>query len=589
MKTEWNLSDVFETREDALNYAHSFVDNCAAFEQKYAGKIADMSPEMFANCLKSYSDLVGTDIKIESYAYLIYSTHLNDSEVLSWYQKMNDLVLEGNAKIVFFTVEIFEVEKWDWAALSAYLQAGDIAWLKDALRFKAHTLSVDQEKLFTEMASMQTYLERLYTDIRNSEVYVVNGQQMSEGEVLAMQSSPLKEERDAAGKALIKVYKNHNQKFATIFNARMGQCQISSNWHHYDYPSHKADLQNCIMAEDLDNLVTTVVNSAAEVSQRYYKLKARLWKVPQISYWDRGAQYPCFNNKQEQYGIEEARDLILDAFERFSPEFARVGRMFFEKDLIDYYPRAGKGSGAYCMPMPAGNNPYLFLNFNGTFGSVNTMAHELGHGIHEYLSKQQGELGQQKSIAQSETASIFGETLVFQSMLEKITDKEQKLILLTQRIEEMISTSFRQISFHQFEDFAYRQRQKGDVSAQELNDAFYRFFSHYLGEGVDTTGTEVLWAYVSHFMQQPPFYVYSYCFSLCVVNALYEIYLSKNVADFEEKYIQMLKNGGIENYREALSHFGIDASEPSFWQKGIKLIKDYVDEFERLAQELSML
>ena len=291
------------------------------------------------------------------------------------------------------------------------------------------------------------------------------------------------------------------------------------------------------------------------------------------------------NTEQETYTIEQAKDLVLEAFNAFSPEFARIAQRFFDEDLIDYYPYKGKDSGAYCMEMAGNAMPMVFLNFTGSTSSVITMAHELGHAVHEYLSKEQGELGRRKSCAQAETASIFAEQLVFNLLLKKAKTPKQRFCLLAEHLEDMIATAYRQIAFHGFESSAATMRLKGEISADKLEKLWLKYMKGYLGESVDTSNLAPMWAGILHFFQYP-FYVYSYCFACCVVNTLYEIYLNNTIDGFAEKYMQMLRNGGVENYREALAHFGVDASKPDFWQKGLNLGKEYLSELEKLYEQI---
>ena len=323
------------------------------------------------------------------------------------------------------------------------------------------------------------------------------------------------------------------------------------------------------------------------VPQRYYKLKAKAFGVEQISYWDRNAPYPFSADvKEETYTIEQAKDLVLEAFNAFSPEFASIAQRFFDEDLIDYCPYKGKDSGAYCMEMAGDAMPMVFLNFTGSTGSVITMAHELGHAVHEYLSKQQGELGRRKACAQAETASIFAEQLVFNLLLKKAKTPKERFCLLAEHLEDMISTAYRQIAFHCFESCAAAKRLNGEISTVKLEKLWLSSMKGYLGESVDISNLAPMWAGILHFFQYP-FYVYSYCFACCVVNTLYEIYQKGTVDNFAEKYMQMLRNGGVENYREALAHFGVDASKSDFWQKGLTLGAEHLSALEQLYEQIS--
>ena len=469
--------------------------------------------------------------------------------------------------------------------METVLPAGTFAWLKQIHRFQKHTIDIKLQQLFEDESSVEQYWIRLYDETRAAMIFKINGKMLSEGDALALLSSDSSKIRKDAGQALSKEYDKKRSTFALIYNALLRSRQIDTQWHNYDYPEEQSVLENNIEAEDLDNLVDTVLCNNI-VPQRYYKLKAKALGLEQISYWDRMAPFPFVANvEQETYTIEQAKDLVLEAFNAFSPEFARIAQRFFDEDLIDYYPYKGKDSGAYCMEMAGNAMPMVFLNFTGSTSSVITMAHELGHAVHEYLSKEQGELGRRKSCAQAETASIFAEQLVFNLLLKKAKTLKQRFCLLAEHLEDMIATAYRQIAFHGFESSAATMRLKGEISTDKLEKLWLKYMKGYLGESVDTSNLAPMWAGILHFFQYP-FYVYSYCFACCVVNTLYEIYLNNTIDGFAEKYMQMLRNGGVENYREALAHFGVDASKPDFWQKGLNLGKEYLSELEKLYEQI---
>ena len=584
MKENWDLSGVFTSPAQAQTALQKLQKECTAFCNRYQNKVRKLSAKRLAGCVKEYSELCAQKDKISSYAYLLHSTNLNDETISIFYQNINDGIGECDKSLIFFTTEIVNSNKLDVDTLKQILSDGDFAWLKNLLRFKPYYLPVDMEKIFADVNSIEDYWVRLYDETRAKMVFSVRGEQYSEGQVLRLQMSESSVTRHIAGETMVDQYEQHKALFTTVYNALVRSRQINFGWHHYEYPEHEANLSNNIDKNDLDNLVSTIIANHYNVPNRYYRLKAKMFKKATIRYWDRNAPYP-FAKETKKYSIEEAKDIVLNAFAKFSEEFAEVARKFFDENMIDYYPYSGKDSGAYCMEMPVGCLPMVFLNFGGTANDVMTMAHELGHAVHEYLSKEQGELGRAKSCAQAETASIFAEQLVFRSLLEKETDKCSKYTLLAGHVENMINTSFRQIAFHRFEHFAHEQRAKGEFKTDELENAWMDFMGAYFGKSVDISDIAPIWCSVPHFFHYS-FYVYSYCFSSCVVNTLYELYQSNMVENFADKYLRMLKMGGVEDYRVALAHFGIDASNPAFWQEGINLMSKYIDELEKLAEEI---
>ena len=561
------------------------LDDVKDFRIFYEYRLRELTPPAIDVVLKRYIELMIDAGRVNDYAYLLHSTNLNNASISAFYQDVCEKISSVEKQLVFFVNWLKNGENIHFDELKTVLPAGTFAWLKQIRRFQKHTIDIKLQQLFEDESSVEQYWIRLYDETRAAMTFKINGKMLSEGDALALLSSDNSKIRKDAGQALSKEYDKKHSTFALIYNALLRSRQIDTQWHNYDYPEEKSVLENNIEAEDLNNLVDTVLSNNT-IPQRYYTLKAKALGLEQISYWDRMAPFPFVaNTEQETYTIEQAKDLVLEAFNAFSPEFASIAQRFFDEDLIDYYPCKGKDSGAYCMEMAGDAMPMVFLNFTGSTDSVITMAHELGHAVHEYLSKEQGELGRRKSCAQAETASIFAEQLVFNLLLKKAKTPKQRFCLLAEHLEDMIATAYRQIAFHGFESSAATMRLKGEISADKLEKLWLKYMKGYLGESVDTSNLAPMWAGILHFFQYP-FYVYSYCFACCVVNTLYEIYLNNTVDGFAEKYMQMLRKGGVETYREALAHFSVDASKPDFWQKGLNLGKEYLSELEKLYEQI---
>lgn len=583
MNEHWNLNVVFASKTEAKKAMNKVLRETDDFQKFYDGRLHKLKAKAIQVSLERYTELLIEAGRVNDYAYLLHSTNLNDSGISAFYQNVCDKISAFDKKLVFFVNWLKMGENINLDELKAILPLGIFVWLKQLRRFKDHTIDPEIQRLFEDENSVEQYWIRLYDETRAAMSFKISGKKYSEGDALALLNSSDAKLRLLAGKALSKEYAKQRPTYALVYNALLRSRQIDTDWHKYSYPEEPANLENCIERADLNNLVETVVANNT-VSQRYYSLKAKVLGVDKISYWDRTAPLP-FETETETYSIEQAKDLVLEAFTAFSPEFARIAQRFFDEDLIDYYPYKGKDSGAYCMEMAGKAMPMVFLNFNGSTGSVITMAHELGHAVHEYLSKEQGELGRRKSCAQAETASIFAEQLVFNLLLKKAKTPQQRFCLLAGHLEDMIATAYRQIAFHRFESSATTERGKGEVSVKKLEKIWLKYMKDYLGDNVDTSNLAPMWAGILHFFQYP-FYVYSYCFACCVVNTLYEIYLKGSVDNFAEKYLQMLRNGGVENYREALTHFGVDASKPDFWQKGLNLGAEYLSELEQIYAQI---
>lgn len=585
MNKNWNLNVVFASQAMAEKTMERVLDDVKDFRIFYEYRLRELTPPAIDVVLKRYIELMIDAGRVNDYAYLLHSTNLNNASISAFYQDVCEKISSVEKQLVFFVNWLKNGENIHFDELKTVLPAGTFAWLKQIHRFQKHTIDIKLQQLFEDESSVEQYWIRLYDETRAAMTFKINGKMLSEGDALALLSSDNSKIRKDAGQALSKEYDKKHSTFALIYNALLRSRQIDTQWHNYDYPEEKSVLENNIEAEDLNNLVDTVLSNNT-IPQRYYTLKAKAFGAEQISYWDRMAPFPFVaDTEQETYTIEQAKDLVLEAFNAFSPEFARIAQRFFDEDLIDYYPCKGKDSGAYCMEMAGDAMPMVFLNFTGSTDSVITMAHELGHAVHEYLSKEQGELGRRKSCAQAETASIFAEQLVFNLLLKKAKTPKQRFCLLAEHLEDMIATAYRQIAFHVFESSAANMRLNGEISADKLEKLWLKYMKGYLGESVDTSSLAPMWAGILHFFQYP-FYVYSYCFACCVVNTLYEIYLNNTVDGFAEKYMQMLRKGGVETYREALAHFGVDASKPDFWQKGLNLGKEYLSELEKLYEQI---
>ena len=588
MSEKWDLSDVCSSLDEAIGVGKKVLARCQGFRKEYEGKIASLKPEIFWECLVQHSNTCTLLCLLESYAYLVWSTNLNDKKVCVFYQNVQDTIKQCNKELAFLEVEICKELDYSKVTLAdGDYERGMRAWLRKCLKFKPHTLSSELEQLFCEEQAVADYWVRLYNEERAKFSIEVRGKKYNEGELLEIYNSQDASLRAEAEAKRMKWYEERQDLFALIYNALLKSRAIAQEWRCYGYPAERANLCNDIDGADLDNLVNTFAKEdspARALAHRYHALKAKLLGVEKLPYQDRLAPYP-FEEAGSRYTIEEAKELILGTFAEFSPRFAEIAQMFFDKNCIDFYPYEGKADGAYCMEMPVGYLPRVFVNFNGYVEDIDTLAHELGHAVHEHVSKKYGELGREKSCAQAETASIFAEQLVFDALLKKETDPKRRFILLAKHIEETIATTYRQIAFHRFEDMAHKERDNGELSAKQLQDIFKSVMDNYLGPSVDTDSLQYIWAGIHHFFEYD-YYVYSYCFSCCVVNSLYEVYKSGTVNNFAEKYMKMLEKSGIENYRQALNKFGIDATSPTFWQDGMRLFEQELSELEALAEQI---
>jgi oligoendopeptidase F len=338
-------------------------------------------------------------------------------------------------------------------------------------------------------------------------------------------------------------------------------------------------LANRVEGPVVDALVEAVRESYPKLSHRYYKMKAGWLGLDKMMHWDRNAPLPDQDDSKVPW--DAAQTMVLDAYAGFAPEMADIARRFFDERWIDAPVRPGKSSGAFAHPTVPSAHPYVMLNYQGKTRDVMTLAHELGHGVHQVLAAEQGALMASTPLTLAETASVFGEMLTFQSLLKQTTDAKKRKVLLAGKVEDMLNTVVRQIAFYQFEREVHSARREGELTADQIGELWIRTQSEALGEAVQFgPGYETFWAYIPHFIHSP-FYVYAYAFGDCLVNSLYARYLEAEEG-FQQKYFEMLKAGGTKHHSELLKPFGLDASDPAFWHKGLSMIEGFIDELEKV-------
>jgi oligoendopeptidase F len=333
------------------------------------------------------------------------------------------------------------------------------------------------------------------------------------------------------------------------------------------------------MVEDevVDALVTAVRASYPRLAHRYYRMKARWLGLPKLQHWDRNAPLPDDDDRNITWG--EARERVLTAYGAFSPEMAELGRTFFDRPWIDATLRPGKSGGAFAHPTVPDVHPYLLLNYHGKTRDVMTLAHELGHGVHQMVAARQGYLMSGTPLTLAETASVFGEMLTFQSLLNAATPKQRR-IMLAAKTEDMLNTVVRQIAFYEFETRLHDERRKGELLPERIGEIWLQVQTESLGPAFEFTPEySVFWSYVPHFIHSP-FYVYAYAFGDCLVNALYAVF-QRGHPGFQQKYLDMLRAGGTKRHKELLAPFGLDATDPAFWNKGLDVISGFIDELEQ--------
>jgi oligoendopeptidase F len=487
-----------------------------------------------------------------------------------------------STQTLFFTLEI---NRLDDAALAVKLAAPKLAhyapWLRDLRMFRDHQLADDMEQLLHEKeVAGRSAWSRLFDETMAELRFPVAGKELTSAEVLHLMSDTVPENRKAAAKAFGTVLGKNIRTFSLITNTLIKEKEVDDKWRHYARPASYRNLSNQVEDSVVDALAEAVQASYGQLSHRYYALKAKWFGVAQLDYWDRNAPLPEDDDRKIPW--PEAKDIVLGAYGAFSPELAGIGARFFDNGWIDAPARPGKSPGAFAHPTVPSAHPYLLLNFLGKTRDVMTLAHELGHGVHQMLAAKQGVLLSDTPLTLAETASVFGEMMTFRALLAAETSPRRRRIMLASKVEDMLNTVVRQIAFYEFERQIHDERRQGELSSERIGEIWLDIQRKSLGPALRFDDEyQYYWSYIPHFIHSP-FYVYAYAFGDCLVNSLYDTYQA-GAEDFVAKYIEMLKAGGTLRHKELLAPFGLDANDPAFWRRGLDVIVRFIDELESLS------
>ncbi|HEX9489698.1 MAG TPA: M3 family oligoendopeptidase [Stellaceae bacterium] len=581
---QWDLSDLYPGRDSAelKRDLERGEREAAAFRERYEGKLADLGGAALGAAIAAYERLQDTLGRIMSYASLIHAGDMSDAENGRFFQNMQERVNAISTVLLFFTLEI---NRLDDAALAEQLKSRELAhyapWLRDTRAFRPHQLSDELEKLLHEKyVAGRAAWTRLFDETGASLRFSIDGKELTSAEALHLLSDRDPDKRKRAAKALGDVFGRNVRLFALITNTLAKDKEIEDRWRGFKRPISSRNLSNFVEDEVVDALISAVRSAYPALSHRYYRLKAKWFGVDTMLYWDRNAPLP----EQEDRLIpwSEAERTVLEAYGAFSPELATVGRRFFEKSWIDAPARPGKSPGAFAHPTVPSAHPYLLLNYLGKTRDVMTLAHELGHGVHQVLAAPQGALMADTPLTLAETASVFGEMLTFQAMLKAEKNPQRRKTMLASKVEDMLNTVVRQIAFVEFERRIHDERRQGELTPDRIGAIWMAVQAESLGPAIAFEHEyQYYWTYIPHFIHTP-FYVYAYAFGDCLVNSLYAVYQGA-APGFAEKYLDMLSAGGTRRHRELLAPFGLDASDPDFWKKGLSVISGFIDELEQMS------
>jgi oligoendopeptidase F len=580
---EWNLNDLYSGLDDpAIKRDLDRADaDCIAFEEAYNGKLATMTGAALAEAVRRFEaidDLMG---RIGSYAGLVHAGNTVDPTRTKFFGDVQERMTAASTHLLFFTLELNRI---DGGRIESAMADPALAhyrpWLDDVRRYKPYQLEDRVEQLFHEKSvTVYSAWNRQFDATIANLRFKVAGKSLAIEPVLNLLQDRSGAKRKAAAQALAATFKDNVAQFALITNTLAKDKEISDRWRGFADIADDRHLSNRVEREVVDALVAAVRAAYPRLSHRYYALKARWFGKKRLPQWDRNAPLPTV--AMRTVGWTEARNTVLEAYGAFSPKMASIAERFFDERWIDAPVRPGKTPGAFAHPTTPSAHPYVLLNYQGKVRDVMTLAHELGHGVHQVLAAPNGALMAPTPLTLAETASVFGEMLTFKKLLAATRDDKERKAMLAAKVEDMINTVVRQIAFYTFERAVHTERKNGELTAEHIGELWMNVQRESLGPAIELKpGYETFWAYIPHFVHSP-FYVYAYAFGDCLVNSLYAVY--EHAADgFAERYLAMLAAGGTKHHSELLAPFGLDARDPKFWQGGLGVIERMITELETL-------
>ena len=580
----WDLSDLYESPDaPELKRDLDWLEQaCSDFARDYQGKLADLDAKGMLDCVLRHERIDAISGRIMSFASLRYYQLTTDADRAKFMSDCQDKITNYSTPLVFFTLEINRIPD---AQLDGLFNASDdLARYKpifERLRaMRPYQLSDELEKFLHDQSVVGAAAwNRLFDETIAGLQFNLDGEDLGIEGTLNFLTDPDRTKREAAAAELARVFADNVKLFARVHNTLAKEKEIEDRWRKMPTPQTGRHLSNHVEPEVVEALRNAVVAAYPKLSHRYYELKRKWLGLDTLQVWDRNAPLPMEETRTVNW--DTAQKLVLDAYGDFAPEMADLAKPFFNKGWIDAGVKPGKAPGAFAHPTVTEVHPYVMLNYLGKPRDVMTLAHELGHGVHQVLAAAQGELLSSTPLTLAETASVFGEMLTFRKMLDRAQTQAERKILLAGKVEDMINTVVRQIAFYDFECKLHAARALGELTPDDINALWMSIQAESLGPAFTfMDGYETFWAYIPHFVHSP-FYVYAYAFGDGLVNALYAVY-AEGAADFQDKYFDMLKAGGSKHHKELLAPFGLDASDPKFWDKGLSMISGMIDELEAM-------
>ena len=580
---EWDLSDLYSS-QDAPELARDleWLDGeCAAFAKEYEGKLAQLDAQAMLDCVLRNERINAVAGRIMSFAGLRYYQLTIDDDRTKFMSDMQENITNFTTPLVFFTLELNRIGD---AALQRLLDSNRaLARYRpvfDRIRaLKPYQLSDELEKFLHDLGVVDDAWERLFDETIAGLTFEIDGESLNIEGTLNLLTDPNRDQREKGAMELARVFAENIKIFARVHNTQAKEKDIIDRWRGMPTPQTDRHLSNHVEPEVVEALRNAVVAAYPKLSHRYYQLKRKWLGLDVMQVWDRNAPLPMENTRI--VGWSEAQQTVLQAYGDFDPRMADLAAPFFSKGWIDAAVKPGKAPGAFAHPTVTDVHPYVMLNYLGKPRDVMTLAHELGHGVHQVLAADQGEMLSSTPLTLAETASVFGEMLTFRKMLDGAKNAAERKVMLAGKVEDMINTVVRQIAFYDFECKLHDARSQGELTPDDINTLWMSVQGESLGPAFEfMDGYETFWAYIPHFVHSP-FYVYAYAFGDGLVNALYAVY-QEQPEGFQEKYFDMLKAGGSKHHKELLAPFGLDASDPKFWDKGLSMISAMIDELEEM-------
>jgi oligoendopeptidase F len=586
---EWDLNDLYAGigAPEIARDLQKMDAECVAFETAYKGRLAEGTAQgdggnWLAEAVRLYEAIDDLAGRLGSYAGLVHAGDSLDPAISKFYGDISERLTAASTHLLFFPLELNRI---DDAVLDRAMQTAPLGhyrpWLEDLRKDKPYQLEDRVEQLFHEKSqSGYTAWNRLFDQTISTLRFKVSGKELAIEPTLNLLQDRDGKKRKVAADALAKTFKANERTFALVTNTLAKDKEISDRWRGFKDVADSRHLNNRVEREVVDALVASVRAAYPKLSHRYYRLKAGWFKKKKLPHWDRNAPLPFAATATIAW--PDAKHMVLSAYRGFSPKMADIAERFFTERWIDAPVRPGKAPGAFSHPTTPSAHPYVLMNYQGKPRDVMTLAHELGHGVHQVLAARNGALMAPTPLTLAETASVFGEMLTFKRLLSQTGDPRQRKALLAGKVEDMINTVVRQIAFYSFERVVHTERRNGELTAERIGRIWLSVQGESLGPAIEfKPGYENFWMYIPHFIHSP-FYVYAYAFGDCLVNSLYAVY--EHASDgFAERYLEMLAAGGTKHYSELLKPFGLDAKDPKFWDGGLSVIAGMIDELEAMG------